>query len=107
MPAGSGAVPMRAVDLRAGGARMRECGQPGERAAGDRRCARHSGRRANLIGGCQMRARCIQIDSLTIVDTAIPTIQPAAFRDFTIVRLVLNRNTLSQVADDAFAGPLL
>lgn len=49
----------------------------------------------------------MQIDSLTIVDTAISTLPPSAFRDFTILRLVLNRNTLAQVNDEAFNGPLL
>ncbi|KAI6223573.1 Leucine-rich repeat domain containing protein [Aphelenchoides fujianensis] len=52
-------------------------------------------------------ARGSPIDSLTIVDTAISTLPPNAFRDFTILRLVLNRNTLAQVSDEAFNGPLL
>lgn len=41
------------------------------------------------------------------MDTAITAIPPNAFQDFTILRLVLNRNTLSQIADGAFNGPLL
>ncbi|KAI6181210.1 hypothetical protein M3Y98_00804200 [Aphelenchoides besseyi] len=52
-------------------------------------------------------ARQTPIDSLSIFDTAISSIPPNAFRDFSILRLVLNRNTLSQISDEAFNGPLL
>ncbi|KAF8372895.1 lron-2, partial [Pristionchus pacificus] len=52
-------------------------------------------------------ARNIPIDSLTIVDTAISTIPANAFQGLTILRLVLNRNTLGSIDDQAFNGPLL
>ncbi|EYB89147.1 hypothetical protein Y032_0235g3179 [Ancylostoma ceylanicum] len=52
-------------------------------------------------------ARDISIDSLTILDTAIPNIPANAFMGFTILRLVLNRNTLQSIDDQAFNGPLL
>lgn len=42
-----------------------------------------------------------------ILDTAVTTIPANAFRDFTILRLVMNRNTLSQISENAFNGPLL
>lgn len=48
-----------------------------------------------------------QIDSLTILDTAIPSLPRGAFSGWTILRLVLNRNTLSQVDQGAFEGVLL
>ncbi|VDD90641.1 unnamed protein product [Enterobius vermicularis] len=47
------------------------------------------------------------IDSLLILDTAIPALPANAFRGFTILRIVLNRCTLSQIDDNAFDGPLL
>ncbi|KAI1704727.1 leucine rich repeat domain-containing protein [Ditylenchus destructor] len=52
-------------------------------------------------------AKNIRIDSLSIVDTAVSTLPANAFLDFTILRLVLNRNTLAQIDDLAFNGPLL
>ncbi|GMT24715.1 hypothetical protein PFISCL1PPCAC_16012, partial [Pristionchus fissidentatus] len=52
-------------------------------------------------------ARDIPIDSVTIVDTAIPNIPANAFQGFTILRLVLNRNTLGSIDDQAFNGQLL
>ncbi|KAK6747160.1 hypothetical protein RB195_000401 [Necator americanus] len=52
-------------------------------------------------------ARDISIDSLTILDTAIPNIPANAFVGFTILRLVLNRNTLQSIDDQAFNGPLI
>ena len=47
---------------------------------------------------------CLQIDSLTVVDTAIPQIPANIFYGWTIIRLVLNRNTLSQIENGAFNG---
>lgn len=41
------------------------------------------------------------------MDTAVSTLPANAFLDFTILRLVLNRNTLAQIDDLAFNGPLL
>ncbi|CAI4229468.1 unnamed protein product [Auanema sp. JU1783] len=52
-------------------------------------------------------ARDITMDSLTIVDTAIPNIPANAFQGFTILRLVLNRNTLQNIDDQAFNGELI
>uniref|UniRef100_A0A7E4VVC1 LRRCT domain-containing protein n=1 Tax=Panagrellus redivivus TaxID=6233 RepID=A0A7E4VVC1_PANRE len=52
-------------------------------------------------------ARDSPIDSLTIVDTAVSSIPANAFQGFTIARLVLNRNTLSQISENAFNGILL
>ncbi|KAI1707639.1 leucine rich repeat domain-containing protein [Ditylenchus destructor] len=52
-------------------------------------------------------AKNIRIDSLSIEDTAVSTLPANAFLDFTILRLVLNRNTLAQIDDLAFNGPLL
>ncbi|CAJ0571523.1 unnamed protein product, partial [Mesorhabditis spiculigera] len=48
-----------------------------------------------------------QIDSLMIVDTAVPSLPANAFQGFTILRLALNRNTLSNIDDNAFNGELL
>lgn len=44
---------------------------------------------------------------MLILDTAIPALPANAFRGFTILRIVLNRCTLSQIDDNAFDGPLL
>jgi len=44
---------------------------------------------------------------LAILDTAISTLPANAFYEFIILRLVLNRNTLSQIDDLAFNGRLL
>ncbi|KAK6057702.1 leucine Rich repeat-containing domain protein [Cooperia oncophora] len=52
-------------------------------------------------------ARNTSIDSLMIIDTAISSIPANAFQSFTILRLVLNRNTLQFIDDQAFNGPLL
>ncbi|KJH44717.1 leucine Rich repeat-containing domain protein [Dictyocaulus viviparus] len=52
-------------------------------------------------------AKQTSIDSLTIIDTAVSSIPANAFMDFTIIRLVFNRNTLQFVDDQAFNGPLL
>ncbi|KAE9553632.1 hypothetical protein FO519_003177 [Halicephalobus sp. NKZ332] len=52
-------------------------------------------------------ARDTPIDSLLILDTAVTTIPPNGFQDFIILRLVMNRNTLSQISENAFNGPLL
>ncbi|KAK0427033.1 hypothetical protein QR680_010031 [Steinernema hermaphroditum] len=51
-------------------------------------------------------AKGIPIDSLTIIDTAMPSINANAFAGFTIIRLVLNRNTISRIDPQAFAGTL-
>ncbi|CAJ0559622.1 unnamed protein product, partial [Mesorhabditis spiculigera] len=42
-----------------------------------------------------------------IVDTAVPSLPANAFQGFTILRLALNRNTLSNIDDNAFNGELL
>uniref|UniRef100_A0A915NH40 LRRCT domain-containing protein n=1 Tax=Meloidogyne floridensis TaxID=298350 RepID=A0A915NH40_9BILA len=47
-------------------------------------------------------ARHLSIDSLSILDTALPSLPSNAFYGWTILRLVLNRNTLSHVLDGAF-----
>ena len=44
---------------------------------------------------------------MLIIDTAVTTLPPNAFQDFVILRLVMNRNTLSQISENAFNGPLL
>uniref|UniRef100_A0A915LHV3 Uncharacterized protein n=1 Tax=Meloidogyne javanica TaxID=6303 RepID=A0A915LHV3_MELJA len=52
-------------------------------------------------------ARHLSIDSLSILDTALPSLPSNAFYGWTILRLVLNRNTLSHVLDGAFNGNLI
>ncbi|CAK5088107.1 unnamed protein product [Meloidogyne enterolobii] len=52
-------------------------------------------------------ARHLSIDSLSILDTALPSLPSNAFYGWTILRLVLNRNTLSHVLDGAFNGNLV
>uniref|UniRef100_A0A914WJ45 Leucine-rich repeat-containing protein 15 n=1 Tax=Plectus sambesii TaxID=2011161 RepID=A0A914WJ45_9BILA len=52
-------------------------------------------------------ARDIPIDSLTIIDTPVPRLQGNAFQGFSIIRLVLNRNGLNQIDDNAFEGGLI
>ncbi|KAL3080243.1 hypothetical protein niasHT_039106 [Heterodera trifolii] len=49
-------------------------------------------------------AKQFPIDSLSILGTAIPSLPAGAFSDWTILRLVLNRNTLSQIEEGAFDG---
>uniref|UniRef100_A0A8R1HPA0 LRRCT domain-containing protein n=1 Tax=Caenorhabditis japonica TaxID=281687 RepID=A0A8R1HPA0_CAEJA len=66
----------------------------------------NAGSLQNAIQAIQA-ARDIPIDSLTILDTAIPSIPANAFQSFTILRLVMNRNTLQSIDDQAFNGPLL
>uniref|UniRef100_A0A915EDZ0 Uncharacterized protein n=1 Tax=Ditylenchus dipsaci TaxID=166011 RepID=A0A915EDZ0_9BILA len=72
---------------------------------------------ANALQAIQI-ARNIRIDSLAIVDTAISSLPANAFNDFTILRkylkllprlrnlrkLYLNRNRISQIQQQAFAG---
>ncbi|CAJ0959321.1 unnamed protein product, partial [Mesorhabditis belari] len=60
----------------------------------------------NIIQAIQP-AKGAPIDSLVIMDTAVPSLPANAFQGFTILRLVLNRNTLSQIDDQAFNGELL
>ncbi|CAB3398459.1 unnamed protein product [Caenorhabditis bovis] len=66
----------------------------------------NAGSLANALQAIQA-ARDVPIDSLTIIDTAIPNLPANAFQGFTILRLVLNRNTLQNIDDQAFNGPLL
>ncbi|CAI5452254.1 unnamed protein product [Caenorhabditis angaria] len=66
----------------------------------------NAGSLSNALQAIQS-AKDTPIDSLTILDTAIPTVPANAFQDFTILRLVLNRNTLQNIDDRAFNGPLL
>ena len=51
--------------------------------------------------------RNLHINSLTIVETAINTLPPNSFEGFTILRLVLNRNTLNEIDMYAFEGALI
>ncbi|TKR62726.1 hypothetical protein L596_026647 [Steinernema carpocapsae] len=51
-------------------------------------------------------AKNIPIDSLAIIDTAMPNINANAFNGFTIIRLVLNRNTINTIDAQAFSGTL-
>uniref|UniRef100_A0A1I7X9P6 LRRNT domain-containing protein n=1 Tax=Heterorhabditis bacteriophora TaxID=37862 RepID=A0A1I7X9P6_HETBA len=66
----------------------------------------NAGSLSNALQAIQS-ARDIPIDSLMIMDTAISSIPANAFQSFKILRLVLNRNTLQNIDDQAFNGPLL
>uniref|UniRef100_A0A0N5C0G2 LRRCT domain-containing protein n=1 Tax=Strongyloides papillosus TaxID=174720 RepID=A0A0N5C0G2_STREA len=66
----------------------------------------NAGSLSNVINAIE-QAKSVPIDSLTIVDTAIPTIPPNVFSDFTILRLVMNRNTLETIQNGAFSGNML
>lgn len=48
--------------------------------------------------------RQVQINSLVITNTPIPTLPDFAFQGFTINRLVLNRNNMAQISSRAFDG---
>ncbi|KFD57340.1 hypothetical protein M513_01851 [Trichuris suis] len=52
-------------------------------------------------------AENVQIDSLSITSTPIGQLPPGAFQRLAIVRLVLNKNGLTDIDDTAFDGPLL
>ncbi|KAJ1356853.1 hypothetical protein KIN20_014692 [Parelaphostrongylus tenuis] len=66
----------------------------------------NAGSLSNALQAIQS-ARSVSIDSLSIIDTAVATIPANVFMGFTILRLVLNRNTLQFIDDQAFNGPLL
>ncbi|VDM63794.1 unnamed protein product [Angiostrongylus costaricensis] len=66
----------------------------------------NAGSLSNALQAIQS-AREISIDSLSIIDTAVSSIPANVFMGFTILRLVLNRNTLQFIDDQAFNGPLL
>uniref|UniRef100_A0A0N5A498 LRRCT domain-containing protein n=1 Tax=Parastrongyloides trichosuri TaxID=131310 RepID=A0A0N5A498_PARTI len=65
-----------------------------------------AGSLSNVINAIQ-QAKSVPIDSLTIVDTAITNIPSNVFTDFTILRLVMNRNTLETIQNGAFNGNML
>ncbi|KRY67408.1 Leucine-rich repeat-containing protein 15 [Trichinella pseudospiralis] len=52
-------------------------------------------------------ARNVQIDSLFITNTPIGNLPPLAFQQFAVVRLILNRNVITDIDPLAFDGPLL
>ncbi|CAD5220520.1 unnamed protein product [Bursaphelenchus okinawaensis] len=66
----------------------------------------NAGSLGNALAAIQA-AKGTPIDSLTIVDTAISSLPANAFDGFLILRLVLNRNTLNSIHDEAFNGALL
>lgn len=66
----------------------------------------NAGSLSNVMQAIQS-AKDTSIDSLMIMDTAVSTIPANAFMGFTILRLVLNRNTLQSIDDQAFNGALL
>uniref|UniRef100_A0AC35U6Q5 LRRCT domain-containing protein n=1 Tax=Rhabditophanes sp. KR3021 TaxID=114890 RepID=A0AC35U6Q5_9BILA len=66
----------------------------------------NAGSLQNVLNAIQ-EAKTVPIDSLTIVDTAVNSINANAFEGFTILRLVMNRNTMSSISSGAFNGPML